>query len=137
MLDEAVLDASVAAKVFIIEADSDKAQALVLSGARMLAPDFVLIELANVAVKRLRQGVISRPAAERMIAVMRSLFDDLVPAATLTPRAFVLAADHGLSTYDAMYVALAEARSCDLVTADSRLVAKATQAGLAVNLRPP
>jgi predicted nucleic acid-binding protein len=43
--------------------------------------------------------------------------------------------DHRLSTYGATYVALAEARGCDLVTADEKLFARAAQAGLAVTLR--
>jgi predicted nucleic acid-binding protein len=134
---EAVLDASVAAKVFIPEEGAERAEAFVLSGARLIAPDFVLVELANVATKRLRQGVIPRQTAERMVVAATSLFDELLPAGGLIGRAFELAADHGLSTYDATYVALAEQRRCILVTADLRLIAKIEQASLAVAVRSP
>jgi predicted nucleic acid-binding protein len=137
MADELVLDASVAVKLFIDEVGSDTARALVDTEARFVAPDLVLVELANVAAKRLRRGEISRALAERIIVSSRSLFRELAPAAGLTDRAFALAADHGLSTYDAMYVALAEARSCDLVTADARLMSRAAQARLAVTIRAP
>src|ERR1700736_5676559 len=122
MPDEVVLDASVAAKFFIHEDGSEAAAVFVLSGVRLIAPNLVLIELANVAVKRLRQGHIPRAVAERMVATAASMFDELVPAGALLGRAFVLAADHGLSTYDALYVALAELRGRDLVTADGRLL---------------
>jgi predicted nucleic acid-binding protein len=137
MSDEVVVDASVAAKLFITEDGSDAARALAGSDARFIAPDLVLVELANVAVKRLRRGDISRDLAEHMIATARSLFRYLAPAAGLTSRAFELATGHGVSTYDAMYVALAEARGCDLVSSDLRLVARASAAGLPVAVRAP
>jgi predicted nucleic acid-binding protein len=137
MPDEVVLDASVAAKVFIEEEGSRAAEALVLSGVRLVAPEFVLVELANVAVKRLRRGHFPRVAAERMIAASQTMFDELVPSNDLFQRAFTLACDHGLSTYDAMYVALAEARGCEMVSADLRLISRAAQAGLAVTIRAP
>ena len=135
MPDELVLDASVAAKVFITEPGSDAARALIATDDWVIAPDFVLAELANVAVKRLRRGDISRVVAEEMVAASRSAFDETVPAETLASRAFVLAADCGLSTYDALYVALAERRACELVTADAKLVAAVRRAGLSVLIK--
>ena len=137
MPDEVVVDASVVAKLFISEDGSDAARALANSDVRFVAPDFVLVELANVAVKRLRRREISRELAERMTATSRSFFRELAPAASLTGRAFELAADHGLSTYDAVYVALGEARRCDVVTSDLRLIARAAAAGLSVAVRTP
>jgi predicted nucleic acid-binding protein len=134
---EAVLDASVAAKVFVTEVGSEAAEAFVFSGVRLIAPDLVLIELANVATKRFRRGEISRAVAERMAAVARTLFDELTPASGLVVRAFALAADHGFSTYDATYIALAEQRGCELVTADKRLLARAAEARLGLAMRTP
>ena len=46
---------------------------------------------------------------------------DRYPALPLLPRAFELRAN--VTAYDAMYVALAEALDCPLVTADARLAA--------------
>jgi predicted nucleic acid-binding protein len=132
---EVVVDASVAAKVFITEAGSPDARALFLSGMKTVAPDLVVVELTNVAVKRVRNGAIPRVVGERMVGSVRRLFDELAPTGDLVARAFALAADHGLSTYDATYVALAEARGCDLITADLRLISRAAQAGLPVTLR--
>lgn len=135
MPGEVVLDASVAAKAFLTEPGSDAARALIVSDTRVVAPDFVLAELANVAVKRLRRGDISRLVAEEMVASSPNAFDVTVPAETLTPRAFALAADCGLSAYDALYVALAEVRACELITADARLIAAVRRAGLPVVIR--
>ena len=49
-----------------------------------------------------------------MVDSVRTMFEEFAPCAELMARAFVLAADHGLSTYDATYVALAEARRAAL-----------------------
>ena len=137
MPDEVVVDASVVAKLFISEDGSDAARAFADSDVRFVAPDFVLVELTNVAVKRLRRREISRELAERMTATSRSLFRELASAGSLMGRAFELAADHGLSTYDAVYVALGEARGCDVITSDSQLIARAAAAGLSVAVRKP
>ncbi|HEY2707696.1 MAG TPA: type II toxin-antitoxin system VapC family toxin [Caulobacteraceae bacterium] len=137
MPDEAVLDASVAAKVFIEEEGSAEASAYVLSGVRFIAPELVLIEVANVVLKRFRRGELPRMVADHVARASRTMFDELVPADKLVPRAFELAADHGLSVYDSMYVALAEARHRRLVTADARLIAKMANAKLAVETWTP
>ncbi|HUZ11465.1 MAG TPA: type II toxin-antitoxin system VapC family toxin [Caulobacteraceae bacterium] len=137
MPDEIVLDASVAAKMFITEQGSDEARALALSGLRMIAPELILIELTNVAVKRMRSGDIGRGMAQEMVAAAAELLHELVSARHLIARAFVLAADHGFSTYDATYVALAELRACDLVTSDLRLASAARRAKLPIILRQP
>lgn len=138
MPDEVVLDASVAAKVFLTGEDgADAAQALIGTSPRKIAPEFVLAELANVAVTKVRRGDIERAVGATMAKTSVELFDDLVPASRLSARAFELAADHGLSAYDALYVALAEARGCPLITADARLIARIVAAGLAIETRAP
>jgi predicted nucleic acid-binding protein len=132
---ELVVDASVAAKIYVTEDGSQAAEALFVSDARTIAPDLVIVELTNVAVKRVRDGSLPRAAGARMSASALTMYDELAPCGDLLARAFELAADHGLSTYDATYVALAEARRCDLVTADLRLVSRAARAGLAIEVR--
>ena len=132
---EVVVDASVAVKVFVTEAGSAEARALFLSGIKTVAPDLVIVELTNVAAKHVRRGDIPRLVGERMVGSVRTMFEELAPSRDLVARAFALAADHGLSTYDAAYVALAEARGCDLITADLRLISRAAQAGLPVTIR--
>jgi len=42
----------------------------------------------------------------------------------LTPRALEIAAKSSASVYDCLYVALAERESCELITADDKLVKK-------------
>jgi predicted nucleic acid-binding protein len=66
-----------------------------------------------------------------------SLFDELAPVETLHERAFAIAADHQLSAYDALYVALAEDRRWPLATADRRLTARLAQSHLAIEIWMP
>jgi len=137
MLDEAVLDASVAIKVFIDEDGSEAARSLAASGARFAAPEFVLAEITSVLLKRLRRGEVLRTYAESALERARSLFDDLWPVERLTRRAFAIAADHGTSAYDALYLALAESKGCPLATADLRLVQRIAASGLAIDFWTP
>jgi len=135
---EIVVDASVAAKAFLTEeVGSEAAVALIFSGLSLIAPEFVLAELANVAVTKVRRGDIERQIGARMAKSARELFAELACAADLSARAFELAVDHGLSAYDALYVALAEARGCALVTADVRLINRVREAGLDIAIRTP
>jgi predicted nucleic acid-binding protein len=51
----------------------------------------------------------------------------LVPSIPLIPRAYDIASQAKIGAMDCLYVALAEAENCELVTADDKLV-KALQA---------
>ena len=132
MPDEVVLDASVAIKVFLDEEGSAEARALVASGARFIAPALVMAEIANVLLKRLRRGEVTPAFAAGVLQRAPTLFDELARVESLTERAFVIAADHQLSAYDALYVALAEDRNRLLATADLRLASRIAQSRLAI-----
>lgn len=134
MSDEIVLDASVAAKCFFPEPGSDLANAMVLSGVRIVAPELIYAEVAHVAARRARRGEADPMIAKRAIEALEELIDETCPLASLRVRAFDLALSSDLSAYDAMYVALAEARDVRLVTADARLVQAARSAGLAAHV---
>lgn len=135
MLDEAVLDASVAIKVLVDEEGSEQARALMMSGTRFTAPEFVMAEIASTLLKHVRRRQLLRDYAEAALARAAGLFDELVPTRRLAGRAFEIAADHGASAYDAMYVALAESRGLPLATADLRLVERT--AALAIDFWTP
>jgi predicted nucleic acid-binding protein len=137
MPDEVVLDASVAIKLLLDEEGSEKAQALAASGAQFAAPDFVLAETANVLLKRMRRGQLSRAYAEAALERLRTLFDELVSAESLTRRGFSIAAEHGTSAYDALYVALAEQKRWPLATADHRLVERIRRSNLPIEIWTP
>ena len=136
MAAEIVVDASVAAKLFFLEAGSEAARALALSEARLIAPDLLRIEMASIAARRVRADGLDEARAGRAVSALDEIVAEFRPAADLAERAFTLAARHGVSAYDATYLALAEQRGTVVVTADLRLVAKARSAGLGAHVRP-
>ena len=137
MLDELVLDASVAVKIFVDEEGSERARGLAARGARFAAPEFVMAEIASVFLKRLQRSELPRTYADAALDRARGVFDELVPTHHLTTRAFEIAADHGVSAYDAHYVALAEARGWPLATADLRMVARLRESGPMIDFWTP
>ncbi|MDP1739181.1 MAG: type II toxin-antitoxin system VapC family toxin [Caulobacter sp.] len=127
---EVVIDASVAVKCFVIEKDSDAALEAVLDAGWVIAPEFIHVEIASVAAKRLKRGDISEAVARDCVSKLDTILNDVFPAAPLAPRAFEFATHNGFSAYDGLYLALAEERHVRVLTADERLVRRATAADL-------
>jgi predicted nucleic acid-binding protein len=119
-----VLDASVALKWVMIEADSAKARQLrddFRAGIHeLIAPDSFALEIAHALTKAERRGMI-QDAAARWTDAMTSA-PHFSPSHRLIPRAIQIAFQARIGVYDCLYVALAEREGCDFVTADSRLV---------------
>ena len=125
-----MLDASVAVKCFLDEEGSAAARRAVAETADWIAPDLIFLEVASVALKTIRRGLLERAQGARMVAGVGSLLVEAVGAMELSEAAFHLAADHGFSAYDAAYLVLAERRGGQLLTADLKLVKLAQAAGL-------
>lgn len=134
MADRVVVDASVAVAGLLEESGTEAARRLA-SGwaskrAELLVPSHFWIEVTNALVRR--RGWTAAAAVEGLIAL------DLLGAHTveLDRPVLLLALDtmerFGLSSYDAMYVALAQSTEARLATLDRRLAQAATQAGLEV-----
>lgn len=130
-----MLDASVAAKAFFEEENSRAAQAWLVSGARIIAPDFLALEMASIATKKLRKGDIDPHTASAAVSKVFDLVDEVVATREHVRRAAEIAMRHGVSVYDASYLAVAEARGCFVLTADARLVSRVESEGLAALVR--
>jgi predicted nucleic acid-binding protein len=115
-----VLDASVLVNALGDDgASGDAARRVVANDATVALPDLADVETAAVLRKRWLAGSIT---AERYEAAVEDLVDlpsVRHPSRQLVGRAFELR--DNVSTYDAVYVALAEALQCPLATADRRL----------------
>ena len=125
-----VLDASVAVKCFLDEEGSAAARRAVAERADWIAPDLIFLEVASVALKAMRRGLLDSAQGARMVAGVGSLLVETIAVMELSDAAFQLAADHGFSAYDAAYLVLAERRGGQLLTADLKLVNLANAAGL-------
>jgi predicted nucleic acid-binding protein len=133
--DLGVLDASVAVKCLVDEAYSDVARAAVAARPDWTAPDLIFLEVASVALKSLRRGLLERPQAEAMVANLPRLLAEVARSDGLAVAALRLAADHGFSAYDAAYLALAELNNSWVLTADVKLADRARSVGLAGRVR--
>ena len=114
-----VIDASVACKWFFNEPLSAEARRLAAAGdAIFIAPDMVLVECANAAWRRVRDGEITPAHARALIESLPLWFEALPPAVELHRAAFEMAHELGHPVYDCLYLALAEREQALVVTAD-------------------
>lgn len=128
------LDASVVAKLFLPEPGSEDAERLFQraldTGIVLVAPTLLVVEVMSVLRKQARRGHLT---LEQAGAAARSLLDlpiEEVAGREIHERAWRLAGDLDLPVgYDAMYLAVAEARGAVLWTADRLLFDKAMQTG--------
>lgn len=114
-----VIDASVAAKWFLEEPGSDQARRLA-EQSRLVAPDFLRVECANVLVTAVRMGRQTAEGARRALLSMSDREIRFVPDGPHLQDAQALALSLGRSVYDCLYLAVARAEGASLVTADRR-----------------
>jgi predicted nucleic acid-binding protein len=88
----------------------------------IFAPDILLAEVGNVLWKATRLRNWPQIAARQAISDLSALAISTYPTKTLLPNALELAITHGITVYDALYVALAQQKKIPLYTADLRLV---------------
>ena len=119
-----VLDSNVALKGVLPEADSDRAIQLrddFHSGTHeLIAPDVFPVECLHALTKAERQSRITGA-----FILWQSIMADVPRLHSHIPflhRAYEIATITRSGIYDCIYVALAEQESCELITADDRLV---------------
>lgn len=118
-----VVDASVAVKWVLAETGSVEARALGQTGADLIAPELVLIEVGNVLWKSVRLKRITAVDAERAFDALPSAFTRIEPLTPLLRRGLALAIALDHPVYDCLYLALAEREAAPIVTTDARLLA--------------
>ena len=126
-----VVDASVAVKWFRDEAHSDLAEKLHAERAgEMIAPDLFAIEVTAALVRNANAVKAIRPAMERALSAFEAMIGNaaIILADTTSAgrsNAAKLALDLGHPLKDCLYLQLAMARECPLITGDTRFAAKA------------
>jgi predicted nucleic acid-binding protein len=117
-----VIDASVAIK-WVVEEPGTR-EALALRSHRLTAPDLLVAECANILWKKVRRRELSAQEATLAARLLERADIELAPTRRLLERATRLAVTLDHPAYDCLYLVLAEASGCDVVTADERLCAK-------------
>lgn len=114
-----VCDASVLVALLVDAGPDGQWAATTLSGRRLSAPALVGFEAANIIRRLEAAGLISADQAALTREDLVTLPIDEWPYRALAERAADLR--HNLTTYDAVYVALAELLDCGLATLDERI----------------
>ena len=117
-----VIDASIAVKWFLEEPDSEKARVVredhINRKVLLVAPDLIFTEVLNAL--RYKQNKESA-----LHEANNSLHDIQLHIerinSYLLEKAIILALQHELSLYDALYAAVAQIHGCALVTNDEKL----------------
>lgn len=116
-----VVDASVAVKWFVPEVHSDQAERLLESAENLHAPDLLLSEVGNIVWKKQRRGEITQEEAREIVYALTCVPFLIHPSLAVVEAALELAIGYDRTVYDCIYLAMAEALRCPLVTADERL----------------
>lgn len=114
-----VCDASAVVTVLLDSGESGSWIARRLAGAELCAPELLPFECANVIRRHELGGLIGSDQAAQAHADLIDLPMDLFPYEVLAQRVWQLR--RNLTSYDAAYVALAEALDAPLITVDRRL----------------
>jgi predicted nucleic acid-binding protein len=122
--DEAlVIDASVAVK-WLVEEDGT-AEALALRGrAKLIEPDLLTAECANIFWKKVQRGEVSKEEALLAAKLLQAADIEFAPTRALLEAATRIAIELDHPAYDRLYLAVALDRNCRFVTADQRLLRK-------------
>lgn len=120
-MSDLVVDASVAIKWFLPEIHGEAALRLLEGQYALRVPDLIFSEFGNVLWKRFRKGQISRKEAIVIIEALLALPLQVESSQSLIPAALEIACSAHRTVYDSLYLAVAIAHQCRVVTADSKL----------------
>lgn len=135
-----VLDASVVAALYLDDPLSAAATSLIERlehEERVLhAPELMLHEVANALWKAARAGRLVTEDCLECISALAASEIELHSARELVPAAMSVALAHGLSAYDAAYLALALKLGGRLATGDRAMALRADAAGVIIEALP-
>ncbi|MDI9620004.1 MAG: type II toxin-antitoxin system VapC family toxin [Candidatus Nezhaarchaeota archaeon] len=124
-----VIDSSTLIKYFAREDGWEKARKIILEGVITL--DLAIKEVANALLKKVLRGDLSCEAA---MGILKDMVEEkpipIVNQDKYLVNAFEISAKHGLTIYDALFIALSKDRSQELVTSDAKQAKTAGKLGL-------
>lgn len=119
-----VLDTSVAMKWFFKE--PYEKEALLLRDAFreglcfLFAPDLIYPEFTNTVWKRVNFYNLSPEEGVQIVRTFQRVPLEIVASKDLLEEAFSIAVQHKCTVYDALFLALSNERSCQIITADKK-----------------
>jgi predicted nucleic acid-binding protein len=127
-----VLDASVLAALYVDDPATEQSEAALarVENDQLHAPDFVVLEVANVLWKRVRSEELHAEDAMAAITDLSAASIQFHPIGSLVTQSLALALSHGFTAYDATYVALATRVGGIVMTNDGGMRRRGIEAGL-------
>jgi predicted nucleic acid-binding protein len=119
-----IVDASVVIKWFVEESLHAEARHIYKYQRDILAPDFVLVEVANVAWKKVQRQEIKTEQAYEIINLAFEALPGFVHSSDVLPQAAKLAIELVHPVYDCLYLACVDGPQDSLVTGDKRFFNK-------------
>jgi predicted nucleic acid-binding protein len=129
-----VLDASVLAALYVDDPATEQSESALarVEGDELHAPDFVMLEVANVLWKRVRREELRPQDAMTAVADLSAAAIQFHPIGSLVAQSLALALSHRFTAYDATYVALATRVGGIVITNDGGMRQRGIEAGLPV-----
>ena len=122
-MNTVVIDASIAIK-WVVEEEGTPQSLMLLRRAKVIAPELLVAECANILWRKVRQKELSKDEAHLAAQLLQVSAIELVPTRTLLGAATRIAIELDHPAYDCLYLALAIERDCRFVTADERFLRK-------------
>jgi len=129
-----IVDASVVIKWVVQEAGTPNA--LALTTHKLLAPDLLVVECADIIRKKVRRGEMTGYEASLATRLLARVDIELTPMRALLEPATRLAIELDHPAQGCTYLALSEARHCEFVTADLSLCRKLAALGRGARVVP-
>ena len=121
-----VIDASIAVK-WVVEEDGTPEALALRQKARLIAPELLVAECANILWKKVQRGELLKEEALLAARLLQGAEIELLPTRFLFEAATRMSIEIDHPAYDCLYLALAVEKKCQLVTADERLLRKLHQ----------
>ena len=121
-----VIDASALIRLYIPDGPIPEGFEKFLSGVERgnnmaIAPELLMVESANVLNRKRKMNEISETESVQLLTDVLSMPIRYFSHGPLIPTAFEIALDHGLTLYDALYLALASEQGAILFSADKAM----------------
>lgn len=131
-----VIDTSVLIKYVVPEEQSSLVYGVIdaykTSELRLIAPEYVMAECANVLWKYVRRNSLTIATAVDALRELQNLGIPLTPQSELLEDALLFAAAADIAVYDALFCVLARREDAELITADLPLINRLAGSGLRV-----
>lgn len=129
-----VIDSSIALSWLLPDERGTPSDALIdrLVDSGAVAPSLWWLEVSNALLSARRRGRVGDRDVDRALALLGALpiVADVEPPTQLVGKIAALARKHGLTTYDASYLDLAQRRGWPLATIDAKLRAASAAEGI-------